>query len=144
MLSVTALEGIYLTDAFSGQQKIFLRGDSPYTMVVFLSPGDCPNCLTEKSVWEEFSQNYKSKIHIIGIIIRSSPNEAKTFSKAFNFSFETLFDKDKLLEKRTSLPSVTPFKVLIGKSGDVILADGPNPTSLSQKEFKDKLIRELN
>lgn len=131
-LDVSALEGQRLSDAVTGREEV-IRFDSENTLLVLMSPGDCPNCLRERSVWESLSRGHEaSRLRVVGILLRTSPEEALAFARAYRLPFPLYLDRENQLRRVTELPPLTPFKVLVNSRGEVLLADGPNPNATAR------------
>lgn len=143
MLDVGAIRGVPLTEMRSGRAEPLSFGPAN-TLVVFLSGGDCPTCLAERSVWEDLARSHDpSQLRIVGVLVRTSPSEARTFADAYNLTFPLYLDGEGGLGRLTALPQVTPFKVLIDRGGNVLLAAGPNPDITTHKDFGDKVNAKL-
>lgn len=143
MLDVGAVAGVPLAEMGSGRAEPLSLGPAN-TLVVFLSGGDCPNCLAERSVWEELARSHDpSQLKVVGVLVRTSSSEARTFADAYNLSFPLYLDGEGGLGRLTALPQVTPFKVLIDRGGRVLLAAGPNPDITTHKDFGDKVNAKL-
>lgn len=143
VLDVGAIQGVPLSVMGSGQVEPLSFGPAN-TLVVFLSGGDCPTCLAERSVWEDLARSHDpSQLKVVGVIVRTSKSEAHTFADAYNLSFPLYLDDEGSLGRLTALPQVTPFKVLIDRSGNVLLAAGPNPDITTHKDFGDKVNAKL-
>jgi peroxiredoxin len=143
VLDVSALPGVSLPEMKSGKEEPLSFGPGA-TLVVFLSGGDCSTCLAERSVWEELARAHDpSELRVVGVLVRTSPSEARTFAEAYNLSFPLYLDGEGRLGQGTALPQATPFKVLIDSGGKVLLADGPNPGVSMHKDFGDKVVARL-
>lgn len=123
-----------------------LRGDAPahlstgsaYSLLIFLSASDCSSCIDELRVWQGLSRKYpKSQLEVAAIIVRSSAAEAAAFLKAYNPAIDLYLDEYQDVENTVRPPERTPFKVLVNSSGEVLLADGPQPTAPGQQKFGD-------
>ena len=142
-LEMNALKGVPLLEMKSGRAEPLGFGPAP-TLVVFLSGGDCSNCLAERSVWEDLARSYDpSRLRVVGVLVRTSPSEARTFADAYNISFPLYSDGEGRLGQGTALPQTTPFKVLLNGEGKVLLAAGPNPDISTHKDFGDKVVAQL-
>ncbi len=142
-LDVSALKGMRLLNLKTEREEIITYGTAN-TLVIFLSPGDCPNCLRERSVWEELNNAHDAaKLRVVGVLVRSSIAEARTFAKAYQFPFPLYFADKNRVGQATPLPQLTPFKVLVNAQGDVLLADGPNANASTQKIFGQKVSESL-
>jgi peroxiredoxin len=120
--------------------RIQLTNKQSHKLLIFFSPADCPSCIDEISIWETLANSYKSSIlEVIGILVRTNLEESKAFEKAYNPSFSLFWDKDQHIENYVQLPEKTPFKVVLGPDGNVVLADGPNSILEGQKEFGSKV-----
>lgn len=143
LLDVSAIEGVPLLEMGSGRAEPLSFGPAN-TLIVFLSGGDCSTCLAERSVWEELARSHDpSQLRVVGVLVRTSPSEARTFADAYNLSFPLHLDGESGLGRLTALPQVTPFKVLIDRGGKVLLAAGPNPDITTHKDFGDKVNAKL-
>lgn len=142
-LDVSALKGERLLDLATGREEP-LSFDSEKTLLILLSPGDCPNCLRERDVWGELSRGHgPSGLRVVGVLLRSSPSEALTFARAFQFPFPLYLDRENRLRRATELPTLTPFKILVNSEGEVLLADGPNGNAAAQAAFGQKVLEKL-
>jgi hypothetical protein len=143
VLDVSALGGVPLLEMYSGRVEPLSFGPG-HTLVVFLSGGSCSSHLAESSVWEELARSHDaSRLRVIGVLVRTSPSEARTFADAFKFSFPLYLDGEGRLGQGTALPEATPFKVLIDGGGQVLLAAGPNADISSHKDFGNKVNAKL-
>ncbi|MCA1634190.1 MAG: redoxin domain-containing protein [Acidobacteria bacterium] len=142
-LDMNALGAVPLLEMKSGRAEP-VSFDSARTLVVFLSGGDCSNCLAERSVWEDLARSHDpSQLRVVGVLVRTSPSEARTFADAYNLSFPLHLDGEGRLGEGTALPQSTPFKVLINGEGKVLLAAGPNPDISTHKDFGDMVVAQL-
>lgn len=143
-LDVSVLGGKRLLDAATGAEKTFAFGPAN-TLVVLMSAGDCPNCLRERSVWAELSRGHDaSELQVVGVLLRTSPQEARTFAKTYELPFPVYLDYENRLGRATELPRLTPFKVLVNSKGEALLADGPNPTASTQAAFGERVNKRLS
>lgn len=143
-LDFARLEGVKLLNLNSGQQEQISFRSSCNTLVIIFSPGDCPNCLRERTVWESLAKSYEpSRLRVISVLINSSAEEAKSFSKAFNMSIATYYDESGQLRHDSLTPPLTPFKTLIGRDKGVLFAEGPNALVNEQAEFRNKVQSEV-
>jgi peroxiredoxin len=94
-----------------------------------MSPGDCPNCLRERSVWESLSRGHEaSRLRVVGILLRTSPEEALAFARAYRLPFPLYLDRENQLRRVTELPPLTPFKVLVNSRGRFCWRTAPTRT----------------
>lgn len=143
VLDVSALGGVPLPEMYSGRVEPLSFGPG-HTLVVFLSGGSCSSYLAELSAFEELARAYDaSRLRVIGVLVRTSPSEARTFADAYKLSFPLYLDGEDRLGQGTALPEATPFKVLIDGGGQVLLAAGPNPDSSTYRDFGDKVNAKL-
>lgn len=143
VLDMSALGGVPLLEMYSGRVEP-LRFGPGHTLVVFLSGGSCSSHLAELSVWEGLARSHDAtRLRVIGVLVRTSPSEARTFADAYQFSFPLYLDAEGRLGQGTALPEATPFKVLIDGRGQVLLADGPDADVASQKDFGNKVNAKL-
>lgn len=139
-IDLSSLEGVTLLNLNSGQPERMSLHSSCNTLVIIFSPGDCPNCLTERRVWEHLAKSYEpSQLRVISVLVNTSAAEARAFSKAFNMSIAMYYDESDQLKQRSLVPPISPFKVLIRRDKGVLLANGPNPTTNEQAEFGNKV-----
>lgn len=139
-IDFSLLEGVTLLNLNSGQQEQISLHSSCNTLVIIFSPGDCPNCLRERTVWENLAKSYDpSRLRVISVLVNTSAEEAKSFTKAFNMSTAVYFDESGQLRQGALVPPITPFKTLIGRDTGVLLAEGPNPKANEQAEFESKV-----
>jgi peroxiredoxin len=144
LMDVSAFEKIKFLNIAAGTNENLQFEKADYSLLILLSAGDCPNCLDEREIWSEFIKKYDSqKLQVIGVLTKTSLQESKTFTKAFNFPFPIFLDEGNQLSQATQLPPLTPYKVLL-KNGEVILADGPNANVEAQKSFGEKVNGILN
>lgn len=148
LIDFSRLEGITLLNLNSGQHEQISLRSSCNTLVIIFSPGDCPNCLRERSVWEELAKSHDpSRLRVIPVLVNTSAEEAKSFSKAFNMSIAVYYDESGQLRQGALVPRITPFKTLIGRDMGVLLAEGPTPKANEQAEFESKVqsqVRDCN
>jgi len=115
--------------------------ESEYHLLIFFSPSDCPSCLDEFRVWQSLSNRYqRSGLQVVGILINTSLDESRSFMKSLKPSFSLYLDNGKEIERTMGLPHDTPFKVVTGPDGKVVLADGPNFDPSKQKAFGERVI----
>lgn len=142
-LSVEQLKGLELLNPRTGRAEPFAL-TSEKTLVVFLSAGDCPTCLDERRVWEELARAAdERRFRVVGLLVRSSPAEAETFVKAYAPSFTVLLDDRGEIARRTQLPQITPFKVLVNGRGEILMTDGPNNKPRAQEAFREKVAAQI-
>lgn len=143
VLDVSALRGVPLLEMHSGRVEPLSFGPG-HTLVVFLSGGSCSSHLAELGIWEELARSHDAaRLRVIGVLVRTSPPEARTFADAYKFSFPLYLDDEGRLGQGTALPEATPFKVLIDGGGRVLLAAGPNADASSHKDFGNKVKAKL-
>jgi peroxiredoxin len=143
-MDVSVFERTKLLNIKTGNSENLSFGDADYTLLVLLSAGDCPNCLKEKEIWAELINTFGSqKLKVIGVLSRTSLEEAETFIDGFNFPFPVFLDNDSRLSQMTKLPQLTPYKVLL-KNGEVILAQGPSPDTKVQQAYGEKIKSKLS
>ena len=139
-IDLSRLEGVTLLNLNSGQPERISLHSSCNTLVIIFSPGDCPSCLIERTVWENLAKSYEpSELRVISVLVNTSAAEARAFSKAFNMSIAVYYDESDQLKQRSLVPPIMPFKVLIRRDKGVLLADGPNPTTKEHAEFGNKV-----
>lgn len=143
-IDLSALDGITLLNLDSGQREQISLRSSCNTLIIFLSPGDCPNCLKERLVWENLAKTYQpSLLRVIPILVNTSAQESKPFLEFLNMPLAVYYDETGRLTQAALIPKETPFKTLIGRKG-VLLAQGPNPKANEQAEFGNKIRATLN
>jgi hypothetical protein len=143
VLDVSALGGVPLLEMYSGRVEPLSLGPG-HTLVVFLSGGSCASHLAEQRVWDELARSHDpSRLRVVGVLSRTSPSEARAFADAYKFSFPLYLDGEDRLGRGTALPEATPFKVLIGGGGQVLLAAGPDADTSSHRDFGDKVNAKL-
>lgn len=138
-IDLSVLEGVTLINLGSGQREQISLRSSCNTLVVFISPGDCQNCLKERSVWENLATSYDvSRLRVLAILVHTSVEESKSFLEFLNLKMPVYYDDSDHLNQQPLIPKETPFKTLIGREG-VLLAQGPNPKANEQAEFGNKV-----
>jgi hypothetical protein len=138
-IDLSVLEGVTLLNLGSGQREQISLRSSCNTLVVFLSAGDCPNCLKERALWDSLGNSYQpSHLRVISILVNTSVQESKPFLEFLNLRTPVYYDESGQLTKKPLIPRETPFKALIGRDG-VLLAEGPNPKANEQAEFANKV-----
>lgn len=138
-IDLSVLEGVTLLNLASGQREQISLRSSCNTLVVFLSPGDCPNCLKEKAQWDSLAKSYDpSHLRVISILVNTSAQESKPFLEFLNLRMPVYYDESDQLRQQPLIPRETPFKALICRHG-VLLAEGPNPKASEQAEFGNKV-----
>jgi hypothetical protein len=143
-IDLSALDGITLLNLDSEQREQISLRSSCNTLVIFLSPGDCPNCLKERVVWENLAKTYQpSLLRVIPILVNTSAQESKPFLEFLNMPIAVYYDDTDYLTQAALIPKETPFKTLIARKG-VLLAQGPNPKANEQAEFGNKVRTTLN
>jgi hypothetical protein len=138
-IDLSVLEGITLLNLGSGQREQISLRSSCNTLLIFLSPGDCPNCLKERALWDELARSYDaSHLRVIPILVHTSSPETKPFLEFLNVGMSVYFDETDQLKHQPSIPRETPFKALVCRE-KVLLAEGPNPKASEQAEFGKKV-----
>ena len=143
-IDFSALEGVTVLNLRSEQREQISLRSSCNTLVIFISPGDCPNCLKERSVWENLAKSYEpSQLRVLPILVNTSAQESKPFSEFLNMPVPVYYDETNRLAQEAVTPKETPFKALMDRNG-VLLAQGPNPKASEQTEFENKVRATLN
>jgi len=143
-VNVSDFENKEILNINTGTSESLSFKNSDYTLIILLSTGDCSSCLSERKIWSDFSKKYDTKkLQVAGVLIKSSVEEAKTLIKAFDFPFPVFFDEANQLSDFSQNLKVTPFKILLKNSGEVLLVDGPNPTLEAQRSFGEKVANKL-
>lgn len=143
-MNVSIFERAELLRVNTGTREFLGVENANYALVVLLSGGDCQNCLREKEVWGNLLNTYgREQLIVVGVLVRTSFGEAKTFTKGIDFPFPVFLDDFNRLGEETQLPQLTPFKVLL-KNGKVVLAEGPNSDLEGQRSFGRKIEKMLN
>ena len=143
-IDLFVLEGATLLNLRSEQREQISLHSSCNTLIIFLSPGDCPNCLKERAVWEDLARSYdRSQLRVIPILVNTSPLESKPFLGFLNMPLAVYYDETDHLTQADLIPKETPFKTLVGRKG-VLLAQGPNPKANEQAEFGNKVRATLD
>ncbi len=143
-IDFSAVEGVTLLNLGSEQRERLSLRASCNTLIIFLSPGDCPNCLKERSVWENLAKSYEpSQLRVISILVNTSAQESKTFLEFLNMPLPIYYDVTDYLRQQALIPKETPFKTLLDRNG-VLLAQGPNPKANEQAEFGTKVRATLS
>ena len=144
LMDFSLLEGMSFVNLKAGAPESISLATSCNTLVIIFSPGDCPSCLREKSVWESLARSYDaSRFQVIGIVIRASAEEADEISKALNVPFALYYDKGNNLKQKSLAPQLTPFKTLFSRRRGVLLAAGPAPKGNEQEQFGEKVRSSL-
>jgi hypothetical protein len=124
--------GQYLNIKLSRNEKI--QSKAAHILLIFLSAGDCSNCLDEEAIWAKLSNQYDPEtLQVVGILVRTSQSEASSFVRAYNFPFPILLDVGGSIE--AYLPEALPLKVILNKDGVPIFTDGPNPNISAQQRL---------
>lgn len=143
-IDLSVLEGVTLLNLRSEQREQISLHSSCNTLIIFLSPGDCPNCLKERSVWENLAVSYEpSQLRVIPILVNTSAQESKPFLEFLNMPLPIYYDETDQLNQSALIPKEMPFKTLVGRKG-VLLAQGPNPKANEQAEFGNTVRATLN
>lgn len=138
-IDLSVLEGTTLLNLGSGQREQISLRSSCNTLIIFLSPGDCPNCLKERALWEDLAKSYDpSHLRVIPILVHTSAQEVKPFLEFLNVGMSVYFDESDHLKQQPLIPRETPFKALVCRE-KVLLAEGPNPKANEQAEFGKKV-----
>lgn len=144
LIDFSAMEGVTLLNLRSEQREQISLRSSCNTLVIFISPGDCPNCLKERSVWENLAKSYEpSQLRVMPILVNTSAQESKPFSEFLNMPQPVYYDETRQLAQEAVTPKETPFKALLNRNG-VLLAQGPNPKASEQTEFGNKVRATLS
>ena len=142
-LDVGALRGKLFLNLKTGRMES-LGFASPNTLLVFMAAGDCPSGHEERRAWGEIARSLdESRLQVIGILIRSSQNDARTLMSAYDLPFTCYLDVDDQVKQDTTPPPQTPFKVLFNRRGDVLLVGGPTTDSSKQGELVGKVLARL-
>jgi peroxiredoxin len=143
-IDLSPLEGMSLLNLKTGRTEHVSYG-AAHTLLVFMSPGDCPACLTEQRVWDELAQTHDSaQLQVVGILVRTSLAEARAFAKGYPSSFTLYVDVNEQLKHSAALPPTTPFKALVDHEGKVLLAEGPNADPAQHRNFSQHVLARLN
>lgn len=133
------LRSVELLDVKAGYRSRLPLSDSRNTVVIILAGGDCPNMLNERRAWADLMGEFKhEELQVIGVLVRTSLPEAKTFLNGFDFPFQVFLDEDNELKKLTDVPSITPFKLLL-QEGSVMITEGPRTVVAGRETFADKV-----
>jgi len=132
---LSGLRGARLLNLKTGLHSRPAAG-APYALFIFLSASDCSSCVDELRVWQHLSGVYPaSQLEVSAILVRSSVEEATAFLKAYAPTLNFYLDEGEDVERRMKLPEKTPYKVLTNAAGQVLLAEGPQPTASGQQRF---------
>lgn len=142
-LNIESLNGLELFNPRTGRAETFtLKAEK--TLLFFVSGGDCPTCLDERRVWEKLARAADGqRFDVVGILVRTSPGEARTLVKAYNPQFTLLLDSENRIAQRTELPQLTPFKFLVNRRGEILMTDGPNNKFSAQEAFGEKVAAQI-
>lgn len=142
-LDIGVIESARLLNVSTEATETVSFQKADYTLLVLLAGGDCPNCLAERKYWAELGRTYEGgKLHIVGVMSRTSPNEAKSFTKGLDLPFTVFLDAENKIASSTPMP-VTPFKVLL-KNGKPVFAEGPAGDPKTQQAFFERIKEELD
>jgi hypothetical protein len=143
-IDFSAMEGVTVLNLRSEQREQISLRSSCNTLVIFISPGDCPNCLKERSVWENLAKSYEpSQLRVMPILVNTSEQESRPFSEFLNMPQPVYYDDTRQLAQEAVTPKETPFKALVDRNG-VLLAQGPNPKASEQTECGNKVRATLS
>lgn len=123
----------------------YLPGDpsTPYTLVVFFSPTDCPACLNESGFWERLHESKRTlHVSVLGIADRTNDSELTAFIRQKGLTFPILRDNDSLLRYVFDIDR-TPFAALLDQSGKVVMVDTTQPDPIAQRAFERGLTARL-
>jgi thiol-disulfide isomerase/thioredoxin len=142
-LDLSVFESTPFSNVATGTMDTISFTRSEYTLLILLAGGDCPNCLAERKLWAELAQNYgDGKLQIVGVMNRTSSDEAASFAKGFDLPFSVLLDKENKIGGSTAMPT-TPFKILL-KNGKPVIAAGPTGDQKTQRKWLEKIKNELD
>lgn len=143
-MNISSLKDVHLIDLKTGRPASFIP-KRPNSLLVFMSPVDCPSCLEEVRVWQTLSNSYgNSNLEVVGILVNTSIAESQAFIKAYQPSFTLYLDDQNQIDRYVGLPQKTPFKSLINSQGKVLLAEGPKNVAMEQQAFGAKVVELLN
>jgi peroxiredoxin len=113
--------------------------DRRFTLFIFYSPTDCPACLKESAAWERLASAGPSlDLSVVGIVDRCSSQEADSARHDMGLTFPVLFDQQSALRILYRILR-TPQKVLVDRSGKVLLASPPDQTPEGQDAFEHQV-----
>jgi peroxiredoxin len=113
--------------------------DKRFTLFIFYSPTDCPACLKESAAWERLASAGPSlNLSVVGIVDRCSNQEADSVRHSMGLTFPVLFDQQSVLRMLYGILR-TPQKVLVDRSGKVLLTSPPDQTPEAQDAFEHQV-----
>lgn len=131
-------------DNLDGNNKMKLPAIAPGTfrLLVFLSSGDCGDCLTIVDQVNTLAAIRSSSLQVDAIFIRSSVNEANQVLATIKPRFFRAFsDDDGSVVKTVNLPLKTPLVVLVDSSYVVKVAEGATNNGAVQADFISLISR---
>lgn len=140
VIEPSRLEGARLYSAATGERAALTR-TAPHRLLIFLSPGDCSVCVEEISVWQGLAAQYDdSQLQVVGVLVRSSLEEARAFQKSYGTNFDLYVDLDNEVAEGVGLPEKTPLKMLLDADGKVLFVDGANYEPTRQLAFGERVV----
>lgn len=132
------LARLKLPDVFviSGEDQsislVKIAARQAYTVFIFYSPSDCPNCFGEKTLWEAIPK--KSGIPVVGIASNSDVEELRTWNRNMGINLDTYVDTTFAIVDSMLFQNM-PIKLLVDSSGAVLWADPARLERWQQDEF---------
>ena len=101
-----------------------------YVLYIVLAAGDCSSCLLETMQWNTLAQKHAAQLDVRGIVINSSPGEAREYTSGFQASFPVFLGRDPGGTVLRDFEGLTPIKVLVDRHRRPLLAEtGGSPTN---------------
>ncbi|MGH9416500.1 MAG: TlpA family protein disulfide reductase [Terriglobales bacterium] len=114
-----------------------IPGRAKLILFVFFAPSDCPACLRESAIWQQGAVEIRN-LAVIGVMDRAEPGAARFFLGGAGIRFPVLLNPGSALRNAFGL-RLTPEKLLVDRSGNVILSSPPDRTIADQVDFARRL-----
>lgn len=102
--------------------------ETAYSLIVFMSPGDCPVSLREAVQWErlhrESGGDGNGRLAVVGIVGHTDEREGRQFVRQLDLTFPVMIDETGLTAALFSIDR-TPFQLLVDREGVIQAMAGP-------------------
>jgi len=122
--------------------------NSKLNILIFFSLSDCPGCLHEAEYWGmAHNMTNRENLTIWAVTQIGNKETIDEFCKEYDINFPVLNDKEDIVKAKVisflelaKFNLISPFKIYLNSSGEVILVEGPVKQREEQQLFLEKIF----
>lgn len=134
--------------SFNGEIFHTRELNSKVNVLIFFSLSDCPGCLYEAEYWGmAHNMTKRNNLTVWAVTQTENKDTIDEFCKEYDINFPVLYDKGDIVKAKVisflelaKFNLISPFKIYLKSSGEILLVEGPVKRREEQQFFLEKIF----